>query len=140
MLKWRLMLTTVPYVLAAVAVKMGLHYGLGFDGVIEFSDMSLVLTGGVFLIGFMLSGTMADYKESEKLPSELACTLETIEETFTVDLGYRRRWKRPAPSTVGYTGAPARPRSMLRSSACCWPRPRSRRSTQLPGPTGRPPN
>ena len=47
MLKWRMMLTTMPYVLVSVAVKMGLHLGLGFEGVIEFSDMSLVLTGGV---------------------------------------------------------------------------------------------
>jgi hypothetical protein len=30
----------------------------------------------------MLAGTMSDYKESEKLPAELACTLETIEETM----------------------------------------------------------
>ena len=44
--------------------------------------MGLVLTGGIFLIGFMLAGTMSDYKESEKLPAELACTLEALEETI----------------------------------------------------------
>jgi hypothetical protein len=80
--KWKLMLTTLPYVAVVVAIKAGLEYGLKFPGVVEFGEVGLVLTGGVFLIGFMLAGVMADYKESEKLPAELACTLETIDETF----------------------------------------------------------
>jgi len=81
MIKWKLMLTTLPYVFLAVAAKVGLKYVGHFEGVIDFSDVGLVLTGGVFLIGFMLAGTMADYKESEKVPGEIACVLETIEET-----------------------------------------------------------
>jgi hypothetical protein len=79
-LKWKLMLTTLPLVVLVLAVKLALELGAGFSGVVEFSDISVVLTGGVFLTGFMLAGTMADYKESEKLPGELACLLETLEE------------------------------------------------------------
>ncbi len=82
MIKWKLMLTTMPYVLVAMATKLGLTYAAHYTGTVEFSDVGLVLTGGVFLIGFMLAGTMADYKESEKIPAEIACTLETIEETM----------------------------------------------------------
>ncbi len=82
MVKWKLLLTTVPYVVAALAVKVALERVVGFQGLIEFSDMSLVLTAGTFLTGFMLAGTLADYKEAEKLPAEIACGLESIEETF----------------------------------------------------------
>ena len=82
MIKWRLMLTTLPFVLAALAIKVALRFGFGFEGLVEFSDVGVVLTGAVFLIGFMLGGTMADYKESEKLPGELACALEALEEQF----------------------------------------------------------
>ena len=82
MIKWKLMLATLPYVVAALTCKLVLVKGLGFKGYIDFGEVGLVLTGGVFLIGFMLAGTMADYKESEKLPAELACILETIDETF----------------------------------------------------------
>jgi len=82
MLKWRLFVTTLPYVGAALALKLALEHWLGFQGLIDFSDMSLVLTAGTFLTGFMLAGTLADYKEAEKLPAELACSLECIEETF----------------------------------------------------------
>lgn len=82
MIKWKLMLTSIPYMLAVIGVNYFLSSGLGFDGIIEFADVGLILTGGIFLIGFMLAGTMSDYKESEKLPAELACTLEALEETI----------------------------------------------------------
>lgn len=83
-MKWQLMRKTLPYVLGAIVAKVGIDIGLGWPGVVDFSDMSLVLTGGVFLIGLMLSGTMADYKESEKIPGELACALEAVEEAVTL--------------------------------------------------------
>ncbi len=37
-------------------------------------------TGGIFLIGVMTSGVVADYKEAEKLPGEIAGCLAGIEE------------------------------------------------------------
>jgi len=80
--KWKLLLTTLPYVLGILVVKFFLSYLLNFTGIMEFSEVALVLTGGIFLIGFMLAGTMADYKESEKIPAELACALETAEDTI----------------------------------------------------------
>ncbi|NJD31891.1 MAG: hypothetical protein FIB04_08400 [Gammaproteobacteria bacterium] len=84
MIKWRLMLTTLPFVAAILALKLVLQFVLGFQGIVDFSDVGVVLTAGVFLLGFLLAGTMADYKEAEKLPAELASTLETIEEIFVL--------------------------------------------------------
>jgi hypothetical protein len=78
------MISTLPFVVAMTAAKLGLDLGFSFQGVVEFSDVGIVLTGGVFLTGFMLAGTMADYKEAEKIPGELATTLETIEELFVL--------------------------------------------------------
>jgi len=82
--KWRLMLTTLPYVAAILAAKIFLQFVLGFGGLVDFSDVGIVLTAGVFLLGFLLAGTMADYKEAEKIPAELASTLEAIEEIFVL--------------------------------------------------------
>jgi hypothetical protein len=82
MIKWKLMFSTLPYVAAVLALKLGAEKFFGFNGVLEFSDIALVLTGGVFLIGFMLSGTLTDFKEAEKIPAEVACVLETLEEMF----------------------------------------------------------
>ncbi len=84
MLKWKLMFTTLPYVVAVTSVKAVLEFGLSWPGAVEFSDVSVVLTAGVFLTGFLLTGTMADYKEAEKLPAELASTLELLEEIMVL--------------------------------------------------------
>jgi len=83
-LKWKLMVSTLPVVLALLGLKLFLEHVLGFEGLIDFSDVGIILTSGVFLIGFLLAGTMADYKEAEKLPADLSCTLETIEEIFVL--------------------------------------------------------
>lgn len=84
MIKWRLMLTTLPAPLFMLVLKLGLYYGLHFEGLVKFSEVGIVVTGGIFLIGFMLAGVMSDYKESEKMPSELACALETIDDIITL--------------------------------------------------------
>ncbi len=81
------MITTLPVTLLILVVKLVLVHIVGFDGLIKFSDIGLVITGGLFLIGFMVAGTMSDYKESEKLPSELSSILESIEDSMT--LSYR---------------------------------------------------
>jgi hypothetical protein len=82
--KWKLMLSTLPPVLAILAVKLFCERVLHYDGLIDFSDVGIILTAGVFLTGFVLAGTMADYKEAEKLPGELSCSLETIEDIFVL--------------------------------------------------------
>jgi hypothetical protein len=40
--------------------------------------LSGLVAANVFLLGFLLAGTLADYKESERLPGELAGALDTI--------------------------------------------------------------
>jgi hypothetical protein len=83
-IKWKLMLTTLPVVACVVLARLVMENVFGLTGWVDFSDVSAVLTAGAFLVGFMLAGTMTDFKESEKLPSELATTLETLEDLITV--------------------------------------------------------
>jgi hypothetical protein len=82
LIKWRLMLTTMPVMLLVLLVKILLDKVLQYHGLVDFSEIGLVITGGIFLIGFMLAGTLSDYKESEKIPAEMATTLESIEDTI----------------------------------------------------------
>jgi hypothetical protein len=79
---WKLMVTTLPLVAAVVGVKVFLKNVADYQGSVEFSDIAAVLTAVAFLIGFMLAGTMSDYKEAEKIPGDLACALEAVEETL----------------------------------------------------------
>jgi hypothetical protein len=78
------MVTTLPYVLVAVAAKLLLERVVEVKGYLDFGDVGAVLTAGAFLIGFMLAGTMSDYKESEKLPGELATALEGMEDAISL--------------------------------------------------------
>lgn len=73
----RLLIAAAPWVLVVLAVKL----------VVELTDahlfqLSPLLAGAigaeVFILGFLLNGTAADFKEAEKLPGEVASSLETI--------------------------------------------------------------
>jgi uncharacterized membrane protein len=82
--KWKLLISSLPFVLVILAIKLILTQLVSFKGLIEMSEMGLILTGGIFLMGFMLAGTMTDYKESEKIPGDLATTFEAMEETLAI--------------------------------------------------------
>jgi hypothetical protein len=75
--RWTLALKVLPLALVAVLVKYGLHLA-GWEVISLNMLFSGLLAATVFLIGFLLSGVLSDYKESEKLPGELAVSLETL--------------------------------------------------------------
>ncbi len=75
--RWTLALKVLPLAFAAVLLKFVLHR-LGWE-VISLSPLfSGLLAATVFLLGFLLSGVLTDYKESEKLPGELAVSLDAL--------------------------------------------------------------
>ena len=43
-----------------------------------------LVAGNIFLLGFLLAGTLSDYKESEKLPVEIAASLDSIGDEFRI--------------------------------------------------------
>jgi len=68
-------------------LKFGTHK-FGFE-VMELNALfSSLVAGTIFLIGFLISGVLTDYKESEKLPSELAAVLRNLyDDTLTIHKG-----------------------------------------------------
>ena len=78
--KWRLIISTAPYAAGVLVLKLTLFYAAGFEGLIGIQEIRLIFTAGVFLTGFMVAGTLSDYKESERIPGRLASLLEGIEE------------------------------------------------------------
>jgi hypothetical protein len=77
MSRWKLLVTTVPFVIVILAVAL-LRDALKIPGVVEFGDIAAITTAVALIIGFMYAGVSADYKESERLPGELAACLETL--------------------------------------------------------------
>ena len=44
-----------------------------------------LVAGIIFLIGFLITGVLSDYKESEKLPSEITASIKTlIDDAYTI--------------------------------------------------------
>jgi hypothetical protein len=81
--RWRLFWTSVPVAVALTALKLALDELLGFKGFLEFnSDLNVIFTALVFIMGFILAGTIVDFKEAERLPGEIACQLEIMEDWF----------------------------------------------------------
>jgi len=85
--KWSVAYKIMP-VMIMVALLKFLAHKLRF----EIMDLNALFTslvaGTIFLIGFLISGVLSDYKESEKLPSDLAASLKSLfDDTYTIYQG-----------------------------------------------------
>ena len=75
--RWRLAVAVVPVVVVIVLIKCAVHY-FSYEFLSLSSLFTAIISANIFLIGFLISGTLVDYKESEKLPGDLAASLETM--------------------------------------------------------------
>lgn len=75
--RWKLTFKTVPLIVGIVATKFVVHY-LGYEFLTLNSLFTAVISANIFLIGFLISGTLVDHKESEKIPGDLAASIETM--------------------------------------------------------------
>jgi hypothetical protein len=82
--KWSIAFKVLPLVVIVVAFKFVAH-NYDFE-VMELNALFTSLVAGtIFLIGFLISGVLSDFKESEKLPTELAASIKTLyDETYTI--------------------------------------------------------
>lgn len=89
--KFRLFFAVGAVVVVLGAIKSAVHYfGL------EFLELNSLVTSGIggaiFIIGFLLSSILSDYKEAERLPAEIRTYMEGIDgdlESFAeVNNGY----------------------------------------------------
>lgn len=65
--------------LCVVLTKYLLH-AIGWEVIEQTSLHNSVISSVIFVIGFVLSATIADYKESEKIPALFASTIENMYE------------------------------------------------------------
>src|SRR5688500_7646573 len=74
---WSIALRVSPLIVLTALAKLGADR-IDLDTVDLNPLHTGLVAGNIFLIGFLLSGTLTDYKESERIPSELAARAETI--------------------------------------------------------------
>jgi hypothetical protein len=78
MLKWKLMLTTLPFVLLVLLLTDIRTQTYHVTALFEFFDAAPIVTLMALMVGFMLSGVMADHT-AERSPAEIACGLQVIQ-------------------------------------------------------------
>ena len=85
--KWAIALRILPLVLLVAILKF-LSHRFGLE-VMELNALFTSLVAGtIFLIGFLISGVLTDYKESEKIPGELAGSFRNLfDDSFTIYKG-----------------------------------------------------
>jgi len=76
-LRWRVVGQTALMVLGIIAAKLVISaFSLEF---ISLSPLfTSVVAGGVFVLGLIVAGTLADYKEAERVPAEITAALTNI--------------------------------------------------------------
>jgi predicted membrane chloride channel (bestrophin family) len=72
-----LLLRVSIFVCVIVGAKLIAHY-FGWEFISVNPLFSGIVAANVFLMGFLLSGVLSDYKESERLPGELSASLENL--------------------------------------------------------------
>ena len=74
---WKIAVRVAPLIAATAVAKVAAD-GVGWDTVDLNPLHTGLVAGNIFLIGFLLAGTLGDYKESERIPGEVAARAETI--------------------------------------------------------------
>lgn len=75
--KWKIVIKTLPLVAFLLIAKVIVQY-LGWDVLPINPLLTAIIAGNVFVLGFLLTGTLQDYKESERIPGEMSASLNAI--------------------------------------------------------------
>src|SRR5688572_21749366 len=83
--RWKLAVKVLPVVAILCVAKLIIH--IADADFIELTTLlGSVVAATVFLLGFLLAGTLTDYKESERLPGELASSIESLADECLITL------------------------------------------------------
>jgi hypothetical protein len=75
--KWHIFIKILPFLGVILLLKFGVHR-YGFEIISLNALFTSIVAATTFLIGFLITGVISDYKESEKIPGEMASSLETL--------------------------------------------------------------
>jgi len=97
--KWRLAFKVLPLVVVIILFKLLFHQA-GWEFLTLNTLFGAIISANVFLVGFLISGVLADYKEAEKIPGELSCSLEVL--TDECSILYKNKKSKVAIKLMNY--------------------------------------
>ncbi len=75
--RFHLLFRVLPVVAALALLKAGVH-ALGYEFMPLDGLVPSLIAGAIFLIGFLLSQVLGDYREAEQMPAQIRTALEAI--------------------------------------------------------------
>jgi len=85
--RFHLLLRVLPVVVGLALLKAGVH-ALGYEFMPLDGLVPSLIAGAIFLIGFLLSQVLGDYREAERMPAEIRMALEAIhDDVLSFSLG-----------------------------------------------------
>jgi hypothetical protein len=79
LMTYRIFIITLIITSLIIAIKYLFHY-FHLEVIVIGSLHSSAISGVIFVIGFLLSSTISDYKEAERIPAEIASAIEDMNE------------------------------------------------------------
>jgi hypothetical protein len=79
--KWMIVIKAITVAIVLAGVKVVIHV-LNAEFIRIDSLISALISGVIFTLAILLAGVMADFKESEKIPGELAATIKSLHKDF----------------------------------------------------------
>jgi hypothetical protein len=77
LMTYRIFIITLIITLLIISIKYLFHY-FHLEVIVIGSLHSSAISGVIFVIGFLLSSTISDYKEAERIPAEIASAIEDM--------------------------------------------------------------
>jgi len=84
--KWMIVIKAMAVAAVVAGIKVGIH-ALNLEFIRIDSLISALISGVIFTIAILLAGVMTDFKESEKIPGELAASIKALHKDFEL-LGF----------------------------------------------------
>ncbi len=75
--KWHIAIKLIPMLIGIFVLKLVFHY-FNWEIISLNALFTSLIAATIFLIGFLITGVISDYKESEKIPGDMASSIETI--------------------------------------------------------------
>lgn len=75
--KWKLSFRVLPFVCVIILLKLVVHQ-LGYEFLTLNTLFGAIISANIFLISFLISGVLTDYKEAEKIPADISSSLEAL--------------------------------------------------------------
>jgi len=97
--KFKLAFKIIPIILLIIIAKVVAHY-YGLEVFSLNALFTAVISANIFLIGFLVSGVLSDYKDSEKIPTDISSSIESIADEGKIV--YKTKNKKVGKALVAY--------------------------------------